>query len=97
MRISKEYIETIKKYVFKYFGDDSKVYLFGSRTDDNKSGGDIDIYIETDYNAEIFPKKIKLLVDLKQIMGERKIDIVINTGKFNLPIYDIAKTEGILL
>jgi predicted nucleotidyltransferase len=96
MRISSDYIEIIKKYSYKYFGDDSKVYLFGSRTDDSKFGGDIDIYIEPVYNEDVFSQIIKFLVELKNITGKRKIDIVINNGKYQLPVYEFAKAEGIL-
>ena len=97
MRIRQEYIELIKQKVIKYFGDESKTYLFGSRVDDSKFGGDIDIYIETDYKDEIFTQKIKLLVELKKNIGDRKIDIVINNGKYQLPIFEFAQNEGILL
>ena len=41
MRLSKRYIEVIKKY-FKEFFENGEIYLFGSRVDDSKKGGDID-------------------------------------------------------
>ena len=48
MRLSNDSMLTIKQAVTLIFGKDAKVYLFGSRTDDAKKGGDIDLYIETD-------------------------------------------------
>jgi predicted nucleotidyltransferase len=47
MRINNETIELIKELANKYFGVDNKVFIFGSRIDDSKKGGDIDLYIET--------------------------------------------------
>lgn len=97
MRLKKEYAEMVKKIALKYFGENTKVYLFGSRTDPAKKGGDIDIYIETDLTDALFEKKIKMLVELKKNIGEQKIDIVINNFTRNLPIYEIAVREGIML
>ena len=59
MRLSIEELKIIRDSAVKYFGKNSKIYLFGSRTDDKKRGGDIDIYIETDKPlSEIFDLKI---------------------------------------
>jgi len=61
-----------------------KIYLFGSRTDDNKRGGDIDLYIILDYkeSAEIlFDKKIEFLGKLQNKIGEQKIDVIISKNK----------------
>jgi hypothetical protein len=46
MRINNETIELIKELASKYFGVDSRVFIFGSRIDDSKKSGDIDLYIE---------------------------------------------------
>ena len=45
MRLSNEYREAIKRNGNAIFGQDCKILLFGSRTDDSKKGGDIDLYI----------------------------------------------------
>ena len=42
MRLTQKEIEIIKNTINRYIKD-SKIYLFGSRLDDNKKGGDIDI------------------------------------------------------
>ena len=39
MRIKKEDIILIKKITKENFGNNAKVYLFGSRVDDQKKGG----------------------------------------------------------
>ncbi len=75
-----------------------KIWLFGSRTNLNKRGGDIDLYIETKKDSqEVSESKICFLSKLETTLGEQKIDLVIRSGNFELPIYNVAKEEGIQL
>jgi len=100
MRISKLQREIIKQTVFKHFGAGSDMRLFGSRVDDNARGGDIDLYIEPEIQAidDIVAAKLDTLVELHQLLGEQKIDLVINRKMgVMLPIYKIAKETGIAL
>ncbi len=99
MRLKEYEIKAIKETTVKFFGANSNTYLFGSRVDDAKKGGDIDIFIETDQNKDIFENKIKFLVELEKKIGERKIDVIIKNidSDENLPIYKIAKSQGVLL
>ncbi len=77
MRLSLRYINTIKKYFYEFFGE-GDVFLFGSRTDDSKKGGDIDLYFVVKNHDSLFEKKIKFLSRVKRELGEQKIDIVFN-------------------
>ncbi|MEW6557777.1 MAG: nucleotidyltransferase domain-containing protein [Elusimicrobiota bacterium] len=97
MRLKKQEIESIKKITVECFGADAKVFLFGSRTNDSKRGGDIDLYIETKTNKDILQKKLRMLKSLSNQLGEQKFDIVINNFRTNKLIYTIAQTEGIAL
>ncbi len=83
MRLSNKYIEVIKKYFYQTFkkGD---IYLFGSRVDNNKKGGDIDLYLVLKEHQNLFEKKIKFLARVKRELGEQKIDIVFNIDKNRL-------------
>ena len=63
----------------------------------NKKGGDIDLYIETNIKEKILEHKIKMLVELEKFMGEQKIDIVVNNFFLEKAIYKVAKHEGIQL
>ncbi len=97
MRIRKEHIANIKEIARNNFGKDVQIYLFGSRVDDSKKGGDIDLYIETKISEELFDKKIKMLSALYKTIGEQKIDLIINNFTRDKLIYKVAKQEGVLL
>lgn len=54
------------------------LYLYGSRTDDQLKGGDIDLLLLVDKtNKDIFDNKYKLLAKIKEYIGDQKIDLLI--------------------
>ena len=75
MRLTEFEINVIKQSACDIFGSDVQVFLFGSRVDETKKGGDIDLYIKTNAGNDL-TQKIKLLVELEKKLGEQKIDIV---------------------
>ena len=85
--VTEVFINTFKK---------GSVYLFGSRTDDKKKGGDIDLYIVLQDKENVAERKIDFLVKLKQRIGEQKVDIVISDGD-NRAVDVIAKEEGVII
>lgn len=96
MRLSHLEQTTIRDASLRHFGVLPR--LFGSRTDDSKRGGDIDLYIEAQLDAsQAFDKQVKMVADIWRTLGERKIDVVVNTGRQNLPIYHVAQTQGVWL
>ncbi len=95
MRLTSDEIHAISETFLQTFGSGT-IRLFGSRVDDEKRGGDIDLYIETPVRKELLRKKIDFLVKLKRRIGDRKIDVVIDRGE-DRPIDRIAKKEGVLL
>lgn len=78
MRLRERDVKAIKES-FEAVFNDGTVYLFGSRTDDLKRGGDIDLFIETSDTSDLFTKKIRFLAKLKRAIGDQKIDVVFNT------------------
>jgi predicted nucleotidyltransferase len=74
---------------------DSKIWLFGSRTNDSKKGGDIDIGI---LSKKIdFKKKLDIRHGICEKIGEQKIDLVVSkTGDTAFFKYAVMK-EGIIL
>ena len=95
MRLSETQHQAIKKYFIEVFHD-GHIYLFGSRVNDEKKGGDIDLYIDSPDKKNLVHKKIDFLVKLKREIGNQKIDVVFNKG-LNRAIDHVAIKEGILL
>ena len=76
MRLSPRVLKILQENIVKSFGD-VNIYLFGSRTDDTKRGGDIDLAIDTNISKQEFRKKKSLLLAiLMRIDFDYKIDIV---------------------
>ncbi|SNZ10645.1 Nucleotidyltransferase domain-containing protein [Persephonella hydrogeniphila] len=97
VRLSEEEIKIIKETAKKFFGGNAKVYIFGSRTDLDKKGGDIDIFIETDKNISL-KEELKFLVELEKKGIERKVDLIIKApNKREKFIFKEAKEKGILI
>ena len=94
MRLKQWEVNTIIKNAKKIFGDDVKVYLFGSRIDDSKRGGDIDLYVESDDVS--YEKQRKFWISLQIGLGEQKIDIIYNENP-DREIEKVAKNTGIEL
>ena len=96
MRLTTSEINAITQNAKNIFGDAAKVYLFGSRVDDSKKGGDIDLYVISENQDNLYEKKIKFLSALDMTLGEQKIDVVIAKDK-NRPIEKEAIAKGIEL
>jgi uncharacterized protein len=75
LRLSTNEINLIKNKVNIIFGE-TIIYLFGSRIDDGKKGGDIDLYIISEVNEDLFKKKIKLKTILEDLLF-KPVDIII--------------------
>jgi len=88
VRLSDKQIKIIKNTAREVFGENAKVYIFGSRANLEKKGGDIDILIITENIIDKFRKKLKFISKLYKNLGEQKIDVII-TDK---PKTDIEKT-----
>jgi predicted nucleotidyltransferase len=96
MRLTPNEQDIIKRAAWQHFN--APVRLFGSRLDDQKKGGDIDLYIESAHiGADAFERELAMTATLWAALGERKIDIVLNNGQHHLPIYERAKAEGVYL
>ncbi len=96
MRISEKTLNIIKELAIKYFGEDCEVRIFGSRTDNTKRGGDIDIYIECLKEIDM-ETKARFLSELKIKIGDQKIDLIIQRKgmSYQKTIHDYAKKTGI--
>ncbi len=94
VRLSEYEIKVIKNLIREIFGD-SEIYIFGSRTNLNKKGGDIDIFIIPKQKSNLYRKKVKLVSKLEFIL-EKPVDILISKDK-NREIERNILKEGVKL
>jgi len=95
IRLSREAIETIFKLTKEIYGNKARVWIFGSRVRKDIRGGDIDIYIETEDFTNILEKRLDFLVNLKNAIGDQKIDLVVKKTDDKSPIALEAKQNGV--
>ncbi len=94
MRLNRDEISIIRKLAKMHFGNNAKVMLFGSRADDKKRGGDIDLLVipfRKILSEEIFEKKIAMLIDLEVKLGMQNIDLLVEHEEDTREIIKTAK------
>jgi len=94
MRLTNKEINTIKGSVLALDAS-AHVYLFGSRVDDAKRGGDIDLLIESNSLTKQDLRKIRW--QFFDIFGEQKMDLVLDTGIENQAFIHMIKPTAVQL
>ena len=99
MRLTENQRQSIKSAVTSVIGEESRIWLFGSRVDDNKRGGDIDLLIETE---TVVSNRVDALCRLEGALvvrlGDRKFDVLLKDARTaDTPIYHVARQTGVLL
>lgn len=100
MRLTNFEIDSIKDVTKLVFGEDATVILFGSRLDNNKKGGDIDLLIRCNERisfAERYQLKLKFLVEIKKRIGNQRIDTLVRTDFKGKIIAETVLKEGVEL
>lgn len=94
MRLTDEQRRTILRIVRDACGEASQVLLFGSRVDDHRIGGDVDLLIETTTKVPL-ATELSLAARLEQYLGE-PVDVIVTSpeGK-KTPIIRIAELTGV--
>ena len=72
MRINDAVKNDIVKYAKEYFSE-FHIYLFGSRVDDSKKGGDIDLFIESENEINLTTQMLYLKKYIKMLLKEKLI------------------------
>lgn len=96
MRLNPEQTQFIKSTIARHFGEGARVWLFGSRVDDTKRGGDVDLYVQPEMTQDRFIRRVHCLGALTEVLPY-PVDLVVDDGQRDLPIYRIATQEGVLL
>ncbi|MBL0048369.1 MAG: nucleotidyltransferase domain-containing protein [Bacteroidetes bacterium] len=78
------------------FSSRSEVWLFGSRVDDTKKGGDIDLLILSEEKIAS-PEISKFYWKFQQLFGEQKLDIVNYTFTENVNFKALILTNAVKL
>lgn len=100
MRITQAQRRAVIEEIRSSFGPAARVWLFGSRADDRKRGGDVDVYVEAGgppvdgrLDAEIAAG-----IALQDVFDGLKVDLLVRYGEeVERPIHAIAKRTGVLL
>ena len=94
MRLSSDEVQTLKS-TLKLLSDSAQLYLFGSRVNDTKRGGDIDLLVVSSKLTKQDLRKLKF--DFYDKFGEQKIDILLDDGKNKDLFIEMIKKKAILL
>ena len=99
MRLTAEAREIIRTTTHQVFGDQARVRLFGSRTDDSQRGGDIDLLVELPrHQSDARRKSLTLVARLQMRLGDQPIDVLVIDPETSLdPIHQTAAATGELL
>nr|MBS0022444.1 nucleotidyltransferase domain-containing protein [Gammaproteobacteria bacterium] len=99
MRLSEREIDAIRRAAREHFGQDVRVWLFGSRIDDTLKGGDIDLLVETTQPlADRLMRAARMNAALQLTIGEQRIDVLtVDPAVTPQPIHMNARKQGIQL
>lgn len=99
MRLSPREALLIRETAEARFGPGTVVRLFGSRADDARRGGDIDLHITAgDPDRVSLENEIRFRVDLEGAIGEQRVDLVLRRpSDTETPTDRIAERNGIRL
>lgn len=99
MRLTGDQIQTIKAEAAECFGQIARIWLFGSRMDDDARGGDIDLYVElTEPLSDSAWRALRFNGALQKAFGAQRIDVVTRAPDEPLkPIHETARRTGVAL
>ena len=94
MRLSTREIQAVRM-VLHEVDPDGRIYLFGSRVDDTKKGGDIDVFFEAAMQLDL---RTQLVLEYRLAsLCETKVDLLVrNPGQEDKAIFAIAR-QGVPL
>ena len=94
MRISPDQTHIICKQIHQHLGSSATIWLFGSRVNDHKKGGDVDLYVEASPHALL--DEIRCKIELEEIL-DMPVDLIVRRPFDDSLIANIAKGQGLKL
>ncbi|MBK6744021.1 MAG: nucleotidyltransferase domain-containing protein [Hydrogenophilales bacterium] len=93
MRLSPESLILLQSTVCRFFGTQSAVYVYGSRTDDMARGGDVDVFVETPLTVD-YHQRAFALAALEEAL-HLPVDLLVKDAEDrDRPIHRIARLTG---
>ena len=102
MRLSPAERDAIAAASHEAFPPGTRVLLFGSRLDDSRRGGDIDLLVEPPRPLppeELVERRTRFTARLYRLLEERRIDVVVTAGREpdERPVVRAAREQGLAL
>jgi predicted nucleotidyltransferase len=103
MRMTARQLERVRAATARHFGAEARVWLFGSRVDDHRRGGDYDLYLEVGpmEATAVVDAKLSMLAELHATpeFEDERIDLVVRRRDSapELPIHRSAREQGVPL
>ena len=91
MRLNSDQTRLIVQGVRRHLGPRAAVWLFGSRLDDSKKGGDVDLYVETE--SHDLRDELRCKIELEEKL-DMPVDLLVRSVQEDSPIARIAKGQG---
>ncbi|MBK1614715.1 hypothetical protein CKO44_14670 [Rubrivivax gelatinosus] len=99
MRLSEDQRRLIRDTVAAALGPQARVRLFGSRIDDSRRGGDIDLLVEVPAPLpDRLRRELELGARLELLLGGRRIDLLLlDPATPRQPVHEAALAQGLAL
>ncbi|MBZ5876667.1 nucleotidyltransferase domain-containing protein [Chromohalobacter israelensis] len=96
MRLTQAQQASIKRCVEEIFGTEARVLVFGSRLDDSRRGGDLDLLVQHPHPIERPAlTSARLAARISRLLDGRHVDVLLQApGLKSLPIHHIAESQG---
>ena len=95
MRLTPAQIDTIKSTASAVLGEGVQVWLYGSRLDDQRRGGDVDLLVQTARKASVMRARFKYQVESTL---QLPVDVLmVQTGQNASPFETIARSKAVEL
>ena len=95
MRLTPDQAQAIRERIRGCMGAQARIWLFGSRVDDNRRGGDVDLYVEPETAPDLVTS-LRCKSALADAL-DLNVDLLVQQPGRDLPIYRIARQSGVSL
>ena len=99
MRLTPDQAPAIRERIRGCMGAQARIWLFGSRVDDKRRGGDVDLYVEPETAPDLVTslRCKSALADALDLNVDLNVDLLVQQPGRDLPIYRIATQSGVSL